>query len=83
MTARAAQADFFMPVQRRLSMHLTLYIGRQVMIWVASVFLLFIVVIFLIDMIEMLRRAATKPEATFHIVVLMTALRLPFLALQE
>ena len=80
MTARAAQADFFMPVHRRLSLNLTLYIGRQVLIWVASVFLLFVVVIFLIDLIEMLRRAATKPEATFHIVVMMVGLRLPFLA---
>lgn len=80
MTARALQADVFTTVHRRLSPNLTLYIGRQVLIWVIAVFFLFVVVIFLIDLIEMLRRAAAKPDATFHIALIMTGLRLPFLA---
>lgn len=80
MTARALQADVFTTVHRRLSPNLTLYIGRQVLIWVIAVFFLFVVVIFLIDLIEMLRRASAKPDATFHIALIMTGLRLPFLA---
>ena len=80
MTARALQADVFTTVHRRLSPNLTLYIGRLVLIWVIADFFLFVVVIFLIDLIEMLRRASAKPDATFHIALIMTGLRLPFLA---
>jgi lipopolysaccharide export system permease protein len=80
MTARALHADIFTAVHRRLSPNLTLYVGRQILLWVVTVFLLFIVVIFLIDLIEMLRRASAKPNATFQIALMMTGLRVPFLA---
>ncbi|HEX7008292.1 MAG TPA: LPS export ABC transporter permease LptG [Alphaproteobacteria bacterium] len=80
MTARVLHGEGYVAVHRRLSPNLTFYIGRQVILWVAAVFLLFVAVIFLIDLIEMLRRSAAKPDATFQIVLMMVGLRVPFLA---
>ena len=55
------------------------YVGRQFLIWFLIIAVSITTVIFLIDLLELLRRAATKPEATFAIVLSLAALRLPHL----
>jgi lipopolysaccharide export system permease protein len=61
---------------------LSLYVGRRflgtALATMAS--LLFLVALF--DLIELLRRAATKPEASLSILIEIVALKLPFLAVQ-
>lgn len=61
----------------RLSPTLTRYIGRQFAFWFFSVFLTFAAIILLFDTIELMRRAATKPDATFAIVFKMALFKLP------
>jgi lipopolysaccharide export system permease protein len=61
---------------------LSLYVARRYL-WTAlatMASLLFVVALF--DLIELLRRAATKPEATLTILVEIVLLKLPFLAMQ-
>ena len=61
---------------------LSLYVGRR-FLWTAlatMASLLFLVALF--DLIELLRRAASKPEATLAILLEIVLLKLPFLATQ-
>lgn len=74
MTARAA------PMKKtRLSAIMFFYIGRQFLLWFVAVILLFVTLIFMIDMIELLRRSSGKPDATFDLVLTMAAMKLPLL----
>jgi lipopolysaccharide export system permease protein len=63
----------------RLSATLSLYLGRQVLIGIGIVLLAFATLAFLIDTIELLRRAGDREEVGFGAVLLMAGLHLPFL----
>lgn len=56
---------------------LSRYIGRQFLLSFGGMLLTVMAIIFLLDTIELLRRAAGKPEATFSIVVQMGLFKLP------
>ncbi|MFQ5985242.1 MAG: LPS export ABC transporter permease LptG [Alphaproteobacteria bacterium] len=62
------------------SLTLSTYIGRQFLLGVAMVFLFFIAVIFLIDVVELSRRGATREAVTLAIVLEMALLKLPYMA---
>ena len=61
---------------------LSLYIARQFILAVLSMLAALSGIVSLFDFIELLRRSATKPEATFGLVSEIAALRLPFVAMQ-
>lgn len=61
----------------RLSATLSHYIGRQFLIWFVAGLAALLALIYLLDTVELLRRAANRPEATFDIVVTMGLLKLP------
>ncbi len=63
----------------RLSAILFFYLGRQFILWFLAVTFLFIALIFMIDMIELLRRSSGKPAVTFDLVLTMAAMKLPLL----
>lgn len=63
-----------------LSPTISLYMARQFLLSFLLVFLLFIGVILLIDLIELLRRTSGKDAATFSIVLNMAVLKLPLTA---
>jgi len=67
-------------MRTRLSAILFVYIARQFFVWFGATFLLFVTLIFMIDMIEMLRRSSGKANVTFDLVLAMTAMKLPYLA---
>lgn len=66
----------------KLAPTLSLYVGRQFLLNVLSALggLLFLVAIF--DVVELIRRGATKPDAGFPILASIAALKLPFLAIE-
>ena len=64
----------------RLSTTLSLYIGRQFMIWFGVFFSGLAFIIFIADVLELLRRSASKPDATLGIVLGMAAFKLPHTA---
>lgn len=64
----------------RLSATLSLYIGRQFFVWFALVFAALMAVVALFDIVELLRRAAARPEVTFAVVLQLAMLKLPILA---
>jgi lipopolysaccharide export system permease protein len=64
----------------RLSTTLSFYIGRHFLLSFAVLFALFMLLIVLIDAVELLRRAAARPEITFGMVTEMAFLKLPFMA---
>ena len=59
---------------------LSVYICRQFMLAVLSVLAALTGLVTLFDFIELLRRSATKPDATFSIIIQIAALRLPWIA---
>ena len=61
---------------------LSSYVARQFMVAVLTVLSALSGVVALFDFIELLRRAATKPDATFGLVAEIAALRLPYIAMQ-
>lgn len=63
-----------------LSPTLFIYIGRQFLLWFLAVFFAMIAVIILIDSVELLRRSATKTDASTAIITSMALLRAPYLA---
>ncbi len=63
----------------RMPRTISRYVGRQFFTWFLIIILSMIAVIFLVDLVELLRRASGKPEATFAIVLAMALLRLPHL----
>jgi lipopolysaccharide export system permease protein len=61
----------------RLSFTLSAYIGRQFAVRFGAVFLALMVIVYLLDMIEMLRRSSTRAEVTLPIVLQLSLLKLP------
>ena len=66
----------------RLSLTFSFYIGRQFLIGVGLVFLIFIATIFVFDAVEMMRRGSgpNRELATLGILLQMAMLRIPFMA---
>ena len=65
-----------------ISPTLSVYIGRNFLFWIAVVLSGLLITVLLFDTIELLRRAAGRPAASFEVVVTMALLRLPELAQQ-
>ena len=63
----------------RLSGILSLYIARHYLKWLAVVFFGLAVLIFLVDAVELLRRAGSKESMSFGLVLRMAALKLPYM----
>lgn len=61
---------------------LSAYVARQFMVAVLAMLAALSGVVALFDFIELLRRAATKPDAGFGLVAEIAALRLPYIAMQ-
>jgi lipopolysaccharide export system permease protein len=61
----------------RLSLTLSAYIGRQFAIRFVAVLLSLTAIVYLLDTIEMLRRASTREEVTLPIVLQLSLLKLP------
>lgn len=66
----------------RLSPTLSIYIAKQFLISFMAIFFGFVALIYLLDVIELLRRAGSKPDVTFLIVLQMGLLKLPHMAQQ-
>lgn len=64
----------------RLPLTLSFYIGRYFLFWVVAVFLSLLSIIFLFDIVELLRRAASKDDAGVRIVLQMALFKLPHMA---
>src|SRR5579883_31144 len=58
------------------------YIVAQFFLWCAGVFAAMLTVVFLLDYIELIRRAGTKPDATLLVLLEMGALKQPYMAQQ-
>jgi len=63
----------------RISGTLSYYIGRQFLLAFLLLFTLFLFLIFMFDIVELLRRTASKPNVNFTSVVEMALLKLPYL----
>ena len=61
---------------------LSLYIARQFTGSVIAMLFALCGLVAMFDFIELLRRSATKPDATFALVSEIAALRLPWIAMQ-
>ena len=66
----------------RLSSTMSLYIGRQFLASFMVVFMAFVLLILVVDIIELLRRSASRPEITFAMVLEMALLKLPHMGQQ-
>jgi lipopolysaccharide export system permease protein len=64
----------------RFARTLSGYIAAQFLGWCGGVFGAMLVIIFLLDYVELLRRGAAKPEATLGRLLEMAALKLPHMA---
>ncbi len=67
-------------VRVTVSPTLSRYIGRQFFVWFAGVFLGLAALLFMFDTVELVRRAASRPEATITVILQMAFLRLPHLS---
>jgi len=65
-----------------LARTLTLYIGRRFLTATAAMLLALTLLVSMFDFIELLRRAATRPDATFGLVASIAGLRMPFVGMQ-
>ena len=65
-----------------MALTLSTYIARVFSLAVLTMLLALSGLVSLFDFIELLRRSATKPDATFGIVAQIAALRLPFVSMQ-
>jgi lipopolysaccharide export system permease protein len=65
-----------------MAVTLSLYVARQFLLAVLAMLAALSGIVSLFDFIELLRRSATKPDATFALVTEIAALRLPFVAMQ-
>lgn len=66
----------------RFSMTLSAYIGRQFTVWVLGSFAAILAIVFLLDLIELLRRGSGKANADFAVLLEMALLKLPNMAQQ-
>ena len=64
----------------KVSHTLSTYLAVQFLFWLIGVFLIFMAIAMLFDVVEMLRRTADKDEITLGLVLYMSLLKLPFLA---
>jgi len=64
----------------RLSSTLSVYIGRHFILSFLAIFSMFMMLIFLFDSIELLRRAQSRPDISFSMVVEMALMKLPFIS---
>lgn len=64
------------------SITLSLYIARQFLLAVTGMLLALTGLVSLFDFLELLRQAASRPDATLGLVTVIEGLRLPFIALQ-
>ncbi|GGF25257.1 LPS export ABC transporter permease LptG [Aliidongia dinghuensis] len=58
------------------------YIARQFLVWFTGTFIMILLLIFIGNLIELLRRAAAHPEISIGLLVKMAALQLPYTAQQ-
>jgi|SRR5579862_974294 len=58
------------------------YIARQFFGWCSGVFLAMLSIVFILDYIELIRRAGTRPDAGLLILLEMAALKQPYMAQQ-
>jgi len=63
----------------RISSTMSLYIGRQFLVSFFSIMAVFLFLIMLLDVVELLRRVAARPEVTFGEVIQLSLLKLPYL----
>lgn len=63
----------------RISTTLSFYIGRQFLLSFLLLFTLFMLLILLFDTVELLRRAASKPDVSMGMVLEMALLKLPYM----
>lgn len=61
----------------RASPTLSRYIGRQFVTWFCALMLVVLIIILVLDMVELLRRAGSKPNITFGLILEMSLLKLP------
>ncbi len=61
----------------RLSRTLSFYIARHFLFWLAAFFLGMATIVLTVDMIELLRRASSRPDASFWMVGQLAILKLP------
>lgn len=61
---------------------MSVYIGWQFLVSFMAIFIVLLSLIFLIDSIELLRRAASKPDIGFALIMEMAALKLPHMGQQ-
>ena len=61
---------------------MSLYIGRQFIVSFFAIFTILLTLILLVDMIELLRRASSKPNVNFAMVMEMAVLKLPHMGQQ-
>jgi len=64
----------------RLSITLSAYIGRQFFLWCSGIFLSLTSIIFMLDLVELMRRASSKKQATLDIIAQMALLKVPLMA---
>ncbi len=64
----------------KVSPTLSIYLALQFLFWLVGVFLIFMAIAMLFDVVEMLRRTADKDEITLGLVLHMSLLKMPFLA---
>jgi lipopolysaccharide export system permease protein len=67
-----------LPVQ--LAKTFSSYIARQFFVWFSGVFLAMVIITFLLDYIELIRRSGTRMQATLWVLLEMAALKLPHTA---
>jgi len=65
-----------------MALTLSTYIARQFLLTVLGMIAALSGIVWLFDFIELLRRSASKPDATFGLVTEVALLRLPFLSIQ-
>lgn len=58
------------------------YIARQFFAWCSGVFMAMMSIVFMLDYIELIRRAGTRPDATLLTLLEMAALKEPYMAQQ-
>jgi len=61
----------------QLAKTLSAYIARQFFAWFCAVFAAMLIITFLLDYIELIRRSGTKTQATLSVLLEMAALKLP------
>ncbi len=58
------------------------YIARQFFAWCTGIFLAMLGIVFILDYVELIRRAGTRPDASLLVLLEMAALKQPYMAQQ-